>query len=148
MLDDWITEDRGDDIHMRFLKALADGTVKYDIGNGARSYVVGDSIRVWVTHAGSDWAGINRNRRDKFQEDEHQLVHLLIRHSEESFRTRIEDRSDDVEQAAGSMDWYVVDDESLNQFVDAPASGQYHLSDGFDLLGTFYHDGRRLLEVK
>jgi len=147
MMDDFINEHKPENKHTQFLRAVSDDTVKHDIGNTARSYVVGNSVRVWITHAGSDWAGINQQRREKFQQDEHQLVHLLIRHSEDDLETQIEEHANGVEEAAKSMEWYVVDDESLNQFVEGPKSGQYHLNDGFGLLGSFYHDGERLLEV-
>lgn len=53
--------------------------------------------------------------------------------------------SDNISSAANSLEWYAFTDAVLEQFVDEPASGQYHLNQGLDLMGTFYHNGERLL---
>jgi len=144
MLDDYIQDQKGDDDYIRFLRPVSTGGVKHDLGNKARSYLVGDDIRVWITHAGSAWGGINVQTRKRFQEDDRQLVHLIIRHSKNEFESRIKN-SDDLSSAVDSLESYAFADDVLEQFVDEPASGQYHINQELDLLGTFYHDGERLL---
>lgn len=144
-LDDLVQNQRSDNNYIRFLSAVSTNDIKYDLGNKARSYLIGDSLRVWITHASRDWGGINVQRRELFQEEEYQLIHLLIRHSEDEFEYQLEQVHDDVSAVAGSLEWYALSDDALGQFVNEPASGQYHINWGFDLMGIFYQDGERLL---